>query len=127
MALGEKGSIVRSNGTVPEYAAQYAEITGTSATLQYNKMHGANNVGLVTLTLPSSAAVGERFSVIGVGACGWIIAQNAGQSIQKEATVTTVGVGGSVAGAQGTSVEIVCIEADTKWMVSYSSGTLTYV
>jgi hypothetical protein len=127
LGIGAKGSVVRSSGTGPEYATQYAEITGTSGTLQYNKMHGANNAGLVTLTLPATAAVGERFSVIGVGAGGWKIAQNAGQSIQKEATVTTVGIGGSVAGAQGTSVEVICIEADTKWMVSYSSGTLTYV
>jgi len=127
LGLGPKGSVVRSSGVVPEFAAQYVEITGTSGTLQYNKMHGANNAGLVTLTLPATAAVGERFSVIGVGAGGWKIAQNASQSIQKEATVTTIGTGGSVAGAQGTSVEVVCIEADTKWMVSYSSGTLTYV
>jgi hypothetical protein len=127
LALGPKGSVVRSSGTIPEYATQYEEITGASGTLQYNKMHGANNVGLVTLTLPATAAVGERFSVIGVGAGGWKIAQNAGQSIQKEATTTTVGTGGSVAGAQGTSVEVVCVEADTKWIVSYSSGTLTLV
>jgi hypothetical protein len=127
LGLGPKGSVVRSSGVAPEFAAQYVEITGTSGTLQYNKMHGANNAGLVTLTLPATAAVGERFSVIGVGAGGWKIAQNASQSIQKEATVTTIGTGGSVAGAQGTSVEVVCIEADTKWMVSYSSGTLTYV
>jgi hypothetical protein len=127
IALGAKGAVISNDGTVPGWAVEYSEITGTSGNMTYNKKYGANNAGLVTLTLPSTAAVGEKLGVIGVGAGGWKIAQNAGQSIRFGATVTTPGTGGSVSGDQGETVEIVCVVANTTWIVSYSSGTLTYV
>jgi hypothetical protein len=105
----------------------YTDVTGTSGTLAVSKMHGANNSGLVTLTLPSAAKVGQRIAVIGVGAGGWTIAQNASQSIRMGVTVSTIGATGSVSGDQGEAVEIICVVENTTWVVSYSSGTLVFV
>lgn len=41
----------------------------------------SNNVTPVKVTLPASPSVGDTFKVAGIGAAGWIIAQNAGQTI----------------------------------------------
>jgi len=40
-----------------------------------------NNTTAVTITLPASPSVGDTFKVAGVGAAGWILAQNSGQQI----------------------------------------------
>lgn len=105
----------------------YTDVTTTSATLAVSTLHGANNAALVTLTLPTTATKGQRIAVVGVAAGGWTIAQNASQSIRQGATVSTVGTGGSVSGDQGESVEIVCVDSGNTWVVTYSSGTLTFV
>lgn len=55
---------------------------GTSSQIFPNVGYIANNnTALVILTLPSSPSVGDVYKVAGVGAGGWIIAQNANQMI----------------------------------------------
>jgi hypothetical protein len=50
-----------------------------------------NNITPVILTLPSSPSVGDVYKVTGVGAGGWIIAQNANQMIAAGNLSDTVG------------------------------------
>lgn len=104
------------------------EVTGTSASMADNNAYVANNAGLVTLTLPATAAFGNVIQVVGKGAGLWKIAQNAGQSINFGTLTTTVGVGGSLAAiAQFDAVEIVCTTANSGWTVYSSVGNLTVV
>lgn len=86
-----------------------------------------NKAGLLTLTLPAVAAVGDTISVTGKNiTVGWRVAQNAGQTIHFGAASTTTGVAGYIESTQLYDVaELVCVTANTDWMVSYSVGSIT--
>jgi len=101
------------------------EETGTSANMAVNNGYIANNAALVTLTLPSTAAVGEIVRVTGKGAGLYSIAQNAGQTIHFGTSSTTTGAGGSLTATnQYDSIEMVCITADTEWVVISATGNI---
>lgn len=86
----------------------------------------ANTAALETFTLPLIAQVGQIIQVTGNGAGGWIIDQNAGQTIHFNATSTTTGTGGSLASTNRyNSVTLMNTVANTDWVVVTSSGTLT--
>lgn len=102
------------------------EETGTSATMAVNNGYIANNAALVTLTLPSTASVGDVVRVTGKGAGGWRIAQNAGQTIYFGLLSTTTGAGGRLDSTEDRdTVEMVCITADDDWNVISSVGNIT--
>lgn len=80
----------------------------------------------VSLTLPSTVPIGSRFQVAGFGAAGWQITQQAGQSIYLGNQTTTVGVSGGLASTVFTDgVEIVCVVANTTFLVTSSLGNIT--
>lgn len=90
----------------------------------------SNAGALVTFTLPATAAVGTSLAVAGLGAGGWRVAQNAGQVIHLGPVSSTTGAGGSVSSTNRyDSMEILCVVADTEWVVAPGSekGTLTVV
>ena len=104
------------------------EVTGTSSAMAVSNGYIANNAGLVTLTLPATAALGSVIEVSGKGAGGWLIAQNSGQTIHFGNSTTTTGVGGSIASTlQYDTVKILCITANTTWVVLSNVGNLTVV
>lgn len=105
------------------------EETGTSATMVVNNGYIANNAGLVTLTLPDTAAIGSRLKIQGKGAGGWRIAQNAGETIHFGSVDTTTGVGGYLEFTNRyDSIELVCITANTDWAVlTAPQGNITHV
>ncbi len=85
-------------------------------------------VTAAAMTLPAVAAVGSAISILGRGATGWSIVQNAGQTIRFGATSSTTGAGGSAAStSQYQSISLVCIIANTDWIVQYTSDVLTIV
>ena len=105
---------------------RWTNVTGTSQTASVNNGYIANNAGLVTVTLPSTAAVGNVVRVAGAGAGGWKVAQNASQLIHFGTAVTTTGTGGSLASVnQYDAVEMICITANTTWTVISSQGNIT--
>jgi photosystem II stability/assembly factor-like uncharacterized protein len=60
----------------------WVTVAGTSSPINPNVGYIANNnTAAVTLMLPLSPSIGDVYKVAGVGAGGWIIAQNAGQMI----------------------------------------------
>jgi hypothetical protein len=131
-ASGISGSTTRTltapdaSGTIALFA--WNEETGTSANMAVNNGYVANNAGLVTLTLPDTAAFGSVIEVVGKGAGGWKIAQNAGETIHFGTSDTTTGVGGSLASTeQYDVVKLVCTVADTDWTVISSQGNITIV
>jgi len=106
----------------------WTEVVGTTQSMAVNNGYILNNVALVTATLPATASVGDVLEIVGKGAGGWLIAQNAGQTIHFISSDTTPGVGGSLASTNRyDSVEIVCITADTDFVVKASVGNITVV
>lgn len=82
----------------------------------------------ITYTLPDTAVVGATIQITNIGAGLPIIAQNAGESINIVDSTTTVGVGGSLTGIdQFSSIELVCVVADTTWNVVDMTGNWTVV
>ena len=91
-------------------------ITTASQQMTSNNGYISNSGSLVTLTLPTSSAVGDLISVVGQGAGGWSIAQGAGQQVHVGSSTSSLGAGGSVASTnQWDSVDLVCVVASTIW------------
>lgn len=107
----------------------WTDVTGTSQAMAIDNGYTANNAGLVTLTLPLTATYGTSISVLGKGAGGWLIAQNAGQSIRLGSNTTTIGVTGSLASTNaGDSINLICTTANTVWTVQGApQGIITVV
>lgn len=108
----------------------WTHVTGTSQAMSADAGFIVDNVGLVTLTLPLTAAIGSFIYISGLGSGGWTIAQNSGQNIQIGSVSSTGGVGGSVASAdQYDSLILNCVVADTTWssMGAPQSSGLTIV
>jgi hypothetical protein len=105
-----------------------SEVTGTSQSMAVNTKYIANNAGLVTLTLPTTAALGDFVAVRGKGAGLFKIAQNSGQTIRMVGSSTTTGTGGSLTAIERYDAIIFeCITANTEWEVVYNTGTYTIV
>ncbi len=100
-------------------------VTGTSQDVEANSLYIPTNVALTSFQLPDSASVGDRVSIAGLGAGGWILLTGSGQTIQ----IADVGAsaGTSVASASRyDSIEIICVEEDTTW-ITLSTQTLGFV
>jgi hypothetical protein len=102
----------------------WSEVTGTSQAAAINSGYIANNEALVTVTLPATAAVGSLVEVVGSGSGLWKLAAAAGDTI-KFGNATTAAAGSLTATLQYDTVRVVCITADTTWVVTNSVGSLT--
>jgi hypothetical protein len=104
-------------------------VTGTSSTMTVESINIANNAGLVTLTLPATAAIGDVIQVRGSGAGGWTIAQNASQIIHVGNLASTAGAGGSVASTNRyDAINLTCIVTNLEFVSSgVQSSGLTIV
>lgn len=107
----------------------WTEVTGTTQAMAVNNGYIANNVALVTLTLPAVATIGQTVILQGKGTGLFRIAQNASQTIHFGSSDTTTGVGGSLtATSRYDSIELLCITANTDWAVlTGTQGTFTVV
>jgi|SRR5579859_2855851 hypothetical protein len=105
----------------------WTDVTGTSATMNVNSGYIADNAGLVTLTMPATASLGDAINVMGKGSGGWTIAQPAGVTIHVGSSATTTGITGSISSTnQWDSIELVCVTANTTWAaLSGPQGVLT--
>lgn len=105
----------------------WTEVTGTSQTMSADNGYVSSNAGLVTLTLPTTAAFGTVINVQGKGTGGWKIAQNAGQVIHFGNVDTTTGATGYLASTNRyDSIQLLCITANTDWAVMTTQGVVTY-
>lgn len=89
----------------------WTEVTGTSQTLAVENGYVVNNAGLVTLTLPTSAAIGDSIQVVGKGAGLWTIVYGASQQIKFGNQSTTLTSGSLTATNANDCVELVCTTA----------------
>ncbi len=109
----------------------WTEVTGTSQAAAVDNGYITNNAALVTVTLPAVAAVGKVVSVVGSGAGGWRIAQNASQEVKWTAggvdgfDETTAGTGGFLESTDRyDSIELICLVANNTWGVKLSKGII---
>jgi hypothetical protein len=102
-------------------------VTGTTQTAAVNHGYIANNAGQVTITLPTTCAVGDTIAVTGINnATGWKIAQSAGQQVFFGAVSTTLGATGSLtSSATRDAVLLLCVVANTTFNVISSIGNIT--
>jgi len=118
-------SEIASGGSGGGVGITWNEITDTSQTASSNNGYIANNSSQVNITLPSSCAIGSLIAIVGKGSGGWKISQNAGQTIHFINIDTTTGTSGYVQSTeQYDSLELVCITANTDFVVRNSVGTM---
>lgn len=133
--IGGTGIIVTGNGpgdtvtvSVSGSLMTWQEVTAASASMNNNKGYIANRGTQITLTLPTTASQGDIIRIAGKGAGGYTIAQNAGQTIFYVASATTTGVGGSLTPVERyDSIELLCMTANTDWVVLNATGNYTVV
>jgi hypothetical protein len=125
-------SITNGSGSITIAAAgggtSWAATT-VDAPLVVNNGYIANKAGLLTMTLPATAAIGDTIRITGINtAVGWRIAQNANQRIHLSGSSTTVGASGYIEATQiRDSAELVCVVsgASTEYNVISSMGNIT--
>lgn len=134
-SVGTSGQVLTSNGAgaLPTFqdassggGITWNEETTTSVSMAVNNGYITNNAGLVTATLPDTAAVGDIVAIAGSGAGGWRIAQNASEIVHFGNVNTSTGAGGYLEFTNRyDSVELICIVANTEWVVRSSIGNIT--
>lgn len=114
------GSItVASNGSQP-----WVDQTTTTVTMAVNTNYVADNAGLVTLTVPATAAIGDTFTIVGKGAGGWLVQMNTGQTAHLGSSVTASA--GSLASTnQWDALTLTCVTANTVFAVRGVQGNIT--
>lgn len=112
--LSNTGGNITITNTAPSGSLPYTNVTGTTQTIAPSNAYGANNAGLVTFTMPTTAAAGTIIEILGVGAGGWTIVYTTGQSIVVDTSTSTV-TSGSVSGGQGSGIALLCTVANTTW------------
>lgn len=122
------GSTVTINASGGSGGLTWSEVTGTTQAMAVSHGYIANNAGVVTLTLPATAALGDVMEILGKGAGGWLLAQNSGQTVHFGTSNTTTGTGGSLASTQRYDNFIIkCITANTDFTITGPVGNLTVV
>lgn len=129
LPIGSTGQVLTVASGAPAWASPsplaWSEVTGTSQTAAVNNGYITNNAALVTVTLPTTIAVGQTVRVAGKGAGGWRIAQSAGQQIHFGAVDSTIGATGYIGSTNRYDcVELLCITANLEFVVISVQGTL---
>lgn len=133
LTAGTGMSIVNSNGSITlnvtgSGAFAWTVVSGTSQAMAVNNGYVPNNVGLVTLTMPGTANVGDEIDVIGHGSGGWSIAQPAGVTINLGSSASTTGIAGSLSSTDANdAIALICTVANTNWTAYSSVGAITVV
>jgi len=122
-ALTTNASGVLSFATVVG-GMSWTDQTTTPVTLVKSNGYVVDNAGLVTLNVPATAAVGDTFAVVGKSASGWLVQMNTGQTAHLGSSVTSSA--GSLASTnQYDCIELICVTANTVFVVRSSMGNIT--
>lgn len=100
-------------------------VPGTTQALATNTGYITTNAGTTTLTLPTTAAPGDIIAVSGASLGLWNIAQNTGQTVHFGYVDTTTGTAGNLAATYKYDyIELLCIVANTDFIVKASIGNI---
>jgi hypothetical protein len=106
----------------------YIKVTSTTQTIVTDTNYIADAATLLTFTLPATAQVGTKISIMGSGVGMWKVAQNALQNIRVATGISTTGTGGYIAASNRYDcVELVCTVANTSWVATSVVGSITVV
>lgn len=105
----------------------WVEVTGTSQAMAVNTGYIANNAGLVTMTLPTTSAVGDTIIVHGKGAGGWTVTYTTSQLIHVGSSASTITTGNIASSNQWDALTLTCMTANTIWAARGVQGNLTIV
>lgn len=130
------GNLIQANGTGGRIADAgipasslvtfgWSTIAGTSQNAAVQNGYIIGNAALTTVLLPATAAIGQRVSIRGLGASGWVLTANSGQTIKISPSTTSTA--GSLASTNlYDTVDVECIVANLTWaVVSQQSSGLT--
>lgn len=121
-ASGQLGSI---SGVTPTV---WNDVASTPVTMAANNGYVVDDgASLVTLALPAVAAFGSRFEIVGKGSGGWTITEAAGQTIYYGTSTCTTTTGSLSSTQTYDCVELICVTANTTFVVKSSIGNLTVV
>ncbi len=113
----------RTNVSVSGVISWDVVAANTGMTVQTGYIN--NSASLITFTLPAAANPGDTVRIVGYGTGLWQINQNAGQTIRFGKYNSTTGTSGSIASTnQGDSVEVVCVAANTLFVVASAMGNI---
>ena len=132
LTQGANVTITNSDGGITIAAASggvtFAGVSGTTQQAAVNNGYIPLNSALTTITLPSTAAVGDVVAISGYGSGKWKLAQNASQLIYFQSLVSTTGTGGSISATNQYDCIIVrCVVANTTWVVENAVGNLDVI
>lgn len=100
------------------------DATGPTNSPAVNTRIVPNTGVLLTINLPTVAAVGDLLQVTGLGAGGWILDAGAGDIIHTSGGDTSSG--GTLASTNRyDAVTVVCVVANSEWVVEGMDGVLT--
>ncbi len=115
-------SLVTSNIPLP---LEWNLISTTSATMDPANGYVTNNAGQVVLTLPPVIAFGQSLGICGLGSGGWQIAFNTGQNVVLGNVVATTTTGTLSSTNQFDQLELLCVVANTTFIVRNVLGNIT--
>ncbi len=130
---GTSGNVMTSDGTnwtsaTPASGAITWSVITADQAAAVNKGYFCNKAGLLTLTLPTTSAVGDTIAVSNINtALGWAITYTTNQQIFFGNTSSTITTGSLASAALGDTVTIVCRTANLTWQVINSVGNITVV
>lgn len=127
ITVNAKGLVTAAaNGTAAFAPMPTTVVSGSTQQAAVNNCYVSNNAGTCTITLPTTASVGDEIQIMGLGAGGWALAQNASQLVHFGNIVTTTGTGGSVASQNAfDSLRVKCVVANTTFNVIAAQGNMT--
>lgn len=121
------GSTLTINVTGGGISWQEITVAGPTSMVVNNGYLANNAVSVVNLLLPSTAAQFSIIRVVGKGAAGWKITQNAGQTIIFEGSTTTSGGAGFLQSTGVTdAVELLCTTTNTTWTIMGGTGNYIF-
>lgn len=125
---GSAGVTVTSSTGAIAIAGSGAGITWiaqstASVTAAVNSAYIITDASAVTVTLPTTAAVGSVVGVVGNGAGGWTLAQGAGGNTRFGNVNSTTSI---VSTNQYDCIFVVCVIANTTWVVYDVIGNPSY-
>ncbi len=134
-AVGTAGQYLTSNGAGmnPSFQTATPQLTvtpvaGTTQAMTSNHTYIANSAGQATFTLPTTSAVGDIIQIVGsaLNTAGWKVTYTTGQIIWGPAGSSTITSGTATsAAAAAQSFTISCVVANTTWVITANSGTIT--
>lgn len=96
----------------------WTTVTGTTQAAAVNNGYITNNAGAVTVTLPTTFAIGDAIEIKGLGAGGWILAAGTATTIRIGSSVTS-SAGSLTSANQYDTVKVTGLVANTTWSVDY--------